>query len=126
MNKRQCEEWSNTENRFMEDSPVFAAMSYRERNGILDRLHRWETTLHRIAENTCNGWDRSGRGDEDTEWRERDEKKEARIEKAVAELAAQLGFSVDFNGDPRGGSIRFRLPSGKSNGWDGETWGIYW
>jgi hypothetical protein len=37
-----------------------------------------------------------------------------------------IRYGVIFNGDPRGGSIRFVLPSGKSNGMDGKTWGIYW
>jgi hypothetical protein len=127
VNKHQREEWARTEQAFIEDSPrVFGEMSFRGRNEVLDSLHRYEATLHRISENECNGWDITGRGDESKEWRERDEKKAARIEAKVSELAERLGFKVNFNGDPRGGSIRFVLPSGRSNGWDSTSWGIYW
>ena len=81
----------------------------------LDWLHRQETTLHRLAEDACNyGLSPS------------QEKKEARIENKVTDLLSLYGITVKFNGDPRGGAIRMLLPDHSSNGWDGETWGIYW
>jgi hypothetical protein len=127
VNKKQREEWARTENAFIEESPrVFGEMSYQGRIAVLDSLHRYEATLNRISENACNGWDITGRGDESKELRERDEKKAVRVAARVRELAERLGFKVNFNGDPRGGSIRFKLPSGRSNGWDGTSWGIYY
>ena len=44
----------------------------------------------------------------------------------VKKITDQLGFQVKFNQDPRGFAIRFILPSGRYNSWDGETWGINW
>jgi hypothetical protein len=61
-----------------------------------------------------------------TEWAARDAKKEVRIQGKVRALLEPLGIGVQFNGDPRGGAIRMLLPDHTSNGWDGETWGIYW
>ena len=44
----------------------------------------------------------------------------------VAKLAARHGVSLDFelNGDPRGFSLKLRLPTGRSNSFGGEVWGI--
>jgi len=131
--KKQIEEYQETEYQFFEDAPHISASRMRV---ILDRIHRYEVTLQRINENDCNGHPRTkieyrdGKkyeySIEDVEWTERDAKKEASIQKIIQEYAKELGFSVDFNGDPRGGAIRFSLPSGKSNNWDQKTWGIYW
>ena len=63
---------------------------------------------------------------EDQDLVKRDEKKERNTQRIIQDYAKELGFTVDFNGDPRGGAIRFTLPSGKSNNWDQKTWGIYW
>jgi len=102
----------------------------------LDLLHRYEATLHRIAENECNGHPRTvtERRDgkvyrysvEDTEWAARDERKEQRTREKVKVIADKYGIGVDFNGDPRGGAIRFTVHDGRSNNWDQKTWGIYW
>lgn len=54
------------------------------------------------------------------------EDKESRIEQKVKDIAELLRFTVHTQGDPRGGTIRFKLPSKRSNNWDNETWGIYW
>ena len=112
-------------------------ISQTEISADLDTLHRYETTLHRIAENECNGWPRETveRRDgktyrysvTDAAWQARDERKETTIQGKVRELAGKYGLSVRFGGDPRGGSIRLIIPDGRSNGFvnDG-TWGIYW
>lgn len=44
----------------------------------------------------------------------------------VAALAARHGISLDFelSGDPRGFSLKLRLPTGRSNSFGGEVWGI--
>ena len=85
----------------------------------LDRLHRYETALHRISERQCS----EEMSEAETA---RVERREAAAEKAVQKIAEAHGLTVRFNGDPRGGAIRLVLPSGKSNNWDGETWGIFW
>ena len=84
-------------------------------SGILDTLRRHESALHRLAERECN----FGLTD-------KEQHREESIERKVCAIADELGFRVTFNGDPRGGAIRFILPNRESNSWDGETWGIYW
>ena len=132
--KRQMEEYQKIEYKFCElFYPKFPDMNI---TSILDRLHRYETTLHRINENDCNGHPktvteyREGKmyryEVEDQKWAERDAKKERSIQNKVVELLKPYGIEVRFNGDPRGGAIRMLLPDRTSNGWDGETWGIYW
>ena len=132
MTKKQLEDYRETLNTFEKES----SFTPNEMYDALDTIHRAETTLHRIAENHCNGHPkrrveyRDGKqfvyDVEDLDWLARDEKTEARLEAKIKGITKQLGFKVDFNGDPRGGTIRFTLPSGKSNNWDGETWGVYW
>ena len=133
LTKKQIEEYQNTEYQFFEDAPHIEASRMRV---ILDRLHRYETTLHRINENDCNGHPRmkteyrDGKmyrfEVEDLKWAERDAKKETSIQNKVSDIAKELGFGVQFNGDPRGGAIQFILPSKKSNAWNNEIWGIFW
>lgn len=84
---------------------------------VLDVFRRAERSLHRLAEHSCNGYPkpvteyRDGKmfryDVEDTEWRERCERLEAKTEKRVKELAATHKLTVEFQGDPRG--LMFRL-----------------
>jgi len=134
--KQQREEMMRTFARFNFECPMVTGGNAGTLIEILEKLHRYETTLRRIADNQSSGWEReveeirNGKkyryGVNDPEWQARDEKTEKCIEEKVRAIADLLGFKVRFNGDPRGGAIRFILPSGASNGWDGETWGIYW
>ncbi len=132
--KNQIEEYQRIEEKFCHVLPEnVTGSTIRD---ILNKLHRYETTLHRIAENDCNGHPRmkieyrDGKmyrfEEEDLKWAERDAKKESSIQKKVVELLKPYGIEVRFNGDPRGGSIRMLMPDHSSNGWDNETWGIYW
>lgn len=43
--------------------------------------------------------------------------KEARIEKRITELCEPFGFKADFQGDPRGATVKIRVPSGYTNDW---------
>ena len=86
---------------------------------ILEDLRKYEHLLQSFNERACNGY-------HDGAAEERDNVRYERICDKVRAIAQTLNFSVQFNGDPRGGAIRFILPSGASNGWDGKTWGIYW
>lgn len=132
--RKQIEEYQRIENKFCElFYPAFPDMDI---TGILNKLHRYETTLQRINENDCNGHPRmkteyrDGKmyrfEVEDERWEARDRKKETSIQKRAVDLLKPYGIEVRFNGDPRGGAIRMLLPDHSSNGWDGETWGIYW
>jgi hypothetical protein len=88
--KQQMREYALTEERFMTDVPHISAGHMRT---LLDHLHRYETTLHRIAENDCNGHPRiktevrDGKvyqfEVEDEEWARRDAKKEKSIQDKV-------------------------------------------
>jgi len=136
MNKQQIEEYQRIESKFLDLFYQYPKITGTEIRTLLDKLHRYEKTLHRISENECNGHPRSKieyrdgkmyRYDvEDIEWAERDAKKEVSIQNKVRELLKPYNLEVRFNGDPRGGSIRMLLPDHTSNGWDNETWGIYW
>ena len=125
MNKQQKEEYSRTYNQFCDDSPYLngdfsiGPSRFDVLTDILDRLHRYETSLHTINERWC-----SEEMSDSTVANV--EKREKNIEQKVKDIADKLGFEVTFNGDPRGGNIRFKLPSGRSNNWGGEDWGIYW
>jgi hypothetical protein len=88
---------------------------------VLEKLHGFEQQLRTLNERSCNGYPECNGSRED-----RDKKRYERIADDVRAIADLLGFKVQFNGDPRGGAIRFILPSGASNNWDRETWGIYW
>ena len=88
---------------------------------VLEKLHGFEGQLRTLNEHACNGYPECNNGQE-----ARDTKRYERICDDVRAIADLLGFKVQFNRDPRGGAIRFVLPSGASNNWDHETWGIYW
>ena len=131
------EEYQQTENKFcdiIEAQKLNIDISKVHED--LDWLHRQEITLQRINENDCNGHPRmkievrDGKTYrfevEDEEWTARDAKKEAAIQSRIIERLKPYGIEVRFNGDPRGGAIRMLMPDHKTNGWDGETWGIYW
>ena len=131
--KQQAAEYQKIFNKIRETIPQ---LGYGGTAALLNQLHRYETILHRIAENDCNGHPRmetecrDGKmyrfEVEDDAWAARDAKHEESIRKKVFAILDPLGIKVQFNGDPRGGAIRFVLPSGASNNWDHETWGIYW
>jgi hypothetical protein len=134
--KKQVEEYQRIESKFLDLFYQYPTVTGTEIRVLLDKLHRYETTLHRISENECNGHPTSKleyrdgkmyRYDvEDLEWSARDAKKEISIQNKVIDLLKPYKIEVRFNGDPRGGAIRMLLPDHTSNNWDQDTWGIYW
>lgn len=83
-----------------------------------ERLHRLETTLHRLAEDECN-------------YPVYDEAKQERIEKLAERLIKEtLGCDCYTQRDPRGFCIRMYLVGDNGmkwvNTWDGETSGLDW
>jgi len=136
MNAQEKEHYKRIENKFLELFYNYPKVDGNKIRIVLDKLHRYETTLHRISENQCNGHPRTiteirdGKmyryEVEDQKWAERDAKKEESIQNKVIELCKQYDIEVKFNGDPRGGAIRMLLPDHTSNNWDNESWGVYW
>ena len=136
MNAQEKEHYKRIENKFLELFYNYPKVDGNKIRIVLDKLHRYETTLHRISENQCNGHPRmiteirDGKmyryEVEDQKWAERDAKKEESIQNKVIELCKQYDIEVKFNGDPRGGAIRMLLPDHTSNNWDQESWGVYW
>lgn len=84
-----------------------------------ERLLHYGTTLGRIAENQCNGyqtWDYKW----DEKAAKRDELKEERIQTKVMELCAMFGCKPIFQGDPRGNTLKIAVPDGFTNDWGRE------
>lgn len=85
----------------------------------LARLHRYATTLHRLDENSCNGWPRptteirDGKmyrfDKEDLAWKARDEKKEETIRQNVETIAKNHGWTIEHQSDPRGWPMKLTV-----------------
>lgn len=85
---------------------------YFEVIGALKSFRRYATTLHRLDENSCNGWPkvkteyRDGKmyrfEETDEKWMKADELKEERIQARAEKLAKDMGWSFERQGDPRG------------------------
>ena len=112
MNKQQQATYSRTLQVFLTESQVKDSAAMSE---ILFKLHRYETILHRLAEDAC-----------ERELTASEIRREENTEDQVNALAALLGFTVEFKSDPRGCAIRFILPSKIYNSWDGESWVLDW
>lgn len=69
------------------------------------KLLRYGVTLGRLAEEQCNGY-QDWKGNWDEKRTKRAEEKEARIERRVRELCAEIGVTADFQGDPRGHVVK--------------------
>ena len=70
-------------------------------------------THHRLQEAQCNH-----------ELSTAQKTREKNIEKHIREITHRYKWGVEFNGDPRGFSVKIKFPSRTSNHWGGETWGI--
>ena len=112
MNKKDKEEFANTLKQFSENAPHINTLDMID---ILNKLHRYETSLNNLFIRYCN------EDLTDLEWKRVDS-----IESKVQKIAESLKFKVDFNQDPRGAAIKFFLPKGRYNSWDGESWRLFW
>ena len=52
-------------------------------------------------------------------WDARIEKRSAQLEKRMLAILKPYGFDATFGGDPRGFTVKLKLPSGASNTWGG-------
>ena len=79
---------------------------------LQDELHRVAAALERNAMAISSGSDC-----EDKRPALRD-----KLERIKAKFKVNLVYET--NGDPRGYPLKLTLPTGRSNSWDGEHWGI--
>ena len=99
---------------------------------VAGRIMRHAATYCRLAEESCNGHPAQGSptmpaaqlGKLQEKWDARIEREEARIEKLLTAAASELGLVADFGGDPRGYTVKLMLPSGRSNSFGGEGYGV--
>ncbi len=91
------------------------ACPLREVGEIARKIMRNAATHGRLAEEEC------GR-----ELTEAEQRKVDSCEERIGQLCARLGkgFVPQFSGDPRGYTVKIRLPSGRYNNWGGEAWGV--
>ena len=110
--------------RAMPDKPVHVV----ERAAAL--LIRHATTHGNLAEAECNGpgdWVNSipypRAGEIINTHQALIEKKRAQIEARMTAICAELGITPNFDGDPRGYTVKVHLPTGASNTWGGREEG---
>ena len=89
MNNNSLKQWWLTRIRFRLEGKFENGVDIEE---VLNKLHYYETTLHRLAETACN-----------RDLTAHEEKREASITSKVHTLANQMGFKVKIQHDPRGG-----------------------
>ncbi len=76
---------------------------------------RHATTIKRLAEQACN-----------SELSKRDEKQDAACEARIRDLVRDLPhvngepIKVEFQGDPRGATVKLIMPDGRGNSWAGD------
>jgi hypothetical protein len=77
----------------------------------LYKLMRYGSTLNRLAVQQSN----------DPKWCDVDELKRKRITRKISELVAEFGGTgVVFSNDPRGATVKIRVPDGYPNDWGRE------
>lgn len=83
---------------------------------LAQRLMRYGATFAGIQERQCNGHqDRHGNWDEAAA--KRDEIKEKRLVSRIAKLCKDFDCVPVFQGDPRGATIKIKVPDGFTNDW---------
>jgi hypothetical protein len=86
---------------------------------------RLAATYKRLQENACNGY-QDWQGNWDEAATKRAEKKESRIEEHIKTLCLELptidGKHIEpvFGGDPRGATIKLKMPDGRTDDWGRE------
>ena len=82
-------------------------------------LMRYSATLHRLAEELCNGY-QDYKGNWDEKRTQLAERRQERIEARAAEVAVAIGGQVITGGDPRGCVLKIVFPDGYTNDWGKE------
>jgi hypothetical protein len=107
MTLKEAEARTEFENTLLEESKRSSA---RNAANLLCRHGR---TYARLQEAQCNGLTPRQEA-----WAE---KREAQLTKRITAICEGLGagFVPVFNGDPRGATVKIRVPSGRTNDWGG-------
>lgn len=84
----------------------------------INRLLALGSKTRRWALRECNVACRT-----DAERARRDKQKDE-LRAEVEFVAGALGLTAEMDTDPRGYTIKLKLPSGRYNSWDGESWGV--
>jgi hypothetical protein len=107
MTRKEAEARTEFENILLEESKRSSA---RNAANLLCRHGR---TYARLQEAQCNGLTPRQEA-----WAE---KREAQLTKRITAICEGLGagFAPVFNGDPRGATVKIRVPSGRTNDWGG-------
>jgi len=95
-----------------DDPPMFI-------QGQAELLMRYGATLHRLAEELCNGY-QDWQGNWDEKRTVQAEKKQARIEQRASDVAKAIGGTIVLQGDPRGCVLKIIFPDGYTNDWGKE------
>jgi hypothetical protein len=89
----------------------FPDRSSAEVIGLAGELMRLGRQYGRLQEAACNG-----------ELTADQLKREARVEQYIRGICREWKMGCILSGDPRGATVKLKLPSGKSNSWGGEGW----
>ena len=102
------------------------AITTNEARRAAELLLRHATTHGNLAVQECNGHPAQGSNLPAAEinrlqarWDARIEKRAHQLEKRMLAILRPYGFDVTFGGDPRGFTVKLKLPSGASNTWGG-------
>lgn len=93
----------------------FPAVPMGQLMNAIALIMRHGKTHGRLACAYCNG------EIETDQWEKRNGRLRASILKAYQSIG---GKDIDFGGDPRGNTVKLVLPSGRSNNWGNEAWGV--
>lgn len=98
------------------------------------RIMRHSATIGRLVEESCNGHPAQGSPTIPIErlnklqdaWDARIERQDAAAQKHIIAACSELGLVPDFGGDPRGYTVKIKLPSGRYNTMGGKEdgWGV--
>ena len=99
------------------------AFTFMERDRLARLLMRHAKTHGNLQEQNCNGCG-TWYGESTESFNKRQsrfeaalEKREQQIERRLTEIANQLGFGIILGGDPRGATVKLKVPSGFTDDW---------
>lgn len=89
-----------------------ATITQRKATILANQLWSFGLPSQQLAEAACN-----------RELTPREESYDNRLDKRVEEIGKELGLTAYRQGDPRGWTIRVKVPKDLADCWDGETTG---
>jgi hypothetical protein len=86
------------------------SLTIPEKLEVCNYILRCGASYGRMMEDDCNYGDEGGKR----------AKKEERLEKRLTEYLAQFNIVPIFSGDPRGNTLKLKLPSGRTDSFGGD------